>query len=97
MELEVLLGNKWDRYRPWVLCIERTLSVSRLGAIDAYLSLCNYEKVFFDGVNDYYIAHDKIDIWNDFSFPRDVILDGVPVNYIFIRYIEDLERRCGKN
>lgn len=90
LELEVLLGNKWDRFRPWVLCIERTQDQARKNAITIFLSSWRYEQVFFDGINDYFFANEKRDVWESFSYTRDIIMDGVPVNYIFIKHIAEL-------
>jgi FkbM family methyltransferase len=94
LELEVLLGNKWDRFRPWILCIERTQDQARREAISTFLEACTYSQVFFDGINDYFVANEKRSVWDDFSYARDIILDGVPVNYIFIKYIVELSNRA---
>jgi FkbM family methyltransferase len=93
LELEVLLGNKWDRFRPWILCIEHTQDIARRDAISTFLTACSYTQVFFDGINNYYVANEKRRVWDDFSYARDIILDGVPVNYIFIKYIAELSQR----
>ncbi len=90
LELEVLLGNDWSRYRPWVLCLERGLDGARRAAISALLAGYRYEAVFWDGVNDFFVAQERIDIWHRFSYANDVILDGVPVNYIFVRAMAQL-------
>jgi FkbM family methyltransferase len=92
LELEVLLGNKWDRFRPWFLCIERTNDQARRNAISIFLTSWRYEQVFFDGINDYFVASEKRDVWEDFSYTRDIILDGVPVNYIFIKHIAEISK-----
>ncbi|MCF8007933.1 MAG: FkbM family methyltransferase [Methylovulum sp.] len=91
MELEVLLGGEWNIFRPWVLCIERTQNIARQKTIITFLESVNYTNCFYDGINDYFVANEKYDIWKYFSFARDVLMDGVPVNYIFIKYIEELK------
>jgi FkbM family methyltransferase len=90
LELEVLLGNEWSRFRPWVLCLERNLDPARLAAIDALLGTQGYQHVFFDGINDFHVAGERIDIWHRFSYANDVVLNGVPVNYIFVRTMAEL-------
>ena len=90
MELEVLLGNSWKHYRPWMLCIEQTQDTARRSAISKFLEEYSYTNVFFDGINDFHVASEKRDIWDDFSYPRDVIMNGVPVNHIFIKCIVDM-------
>ena len=95
LELEVLLGNTWTRYRPWVLCIEEPHdtydAIARRQAISAWLQSWDYSKVFFDGINNYFIATEHHHLWEDFSYSRDVILNGVRVNYIFINHISEIQ------
>jgi FkbM family methyltransferase len=51
-EYEVLRGNDWSTYRPRVLCIEAD-KIER--DWPSLLSSANYEKVYNDGLNDYYV------------------------------------------
>jgi FkbM family methyltransferase len=94
LELEVLLGNTWSRYRPWILCIEDPHDTpddaARQEAISSCLNNWGYSKVFFDGINSYFIAREHYALWENFSYARDVLLNGVRVNYIFINYINEL-------
>lgn len=87
LELEVLIGNRWTEYRPWLLCIERSLDASRNRALATYLDAVQYFPAFFDGINDYFVAKERQAVWDGFSYARDVVLNGVPVNYIFIKCI----------
>lgn len=95
LELEVLLGNAWNRFRPWVLCIEEPHdtydAVAKREAISTCLRIWDYSKVFFDGINNYFIAKEHYSIWENFSYARDVLLNGVRVNYIFINQINELK------
>jgi FkbM family methyltransferase len=81
LEMEVLLGGAWNLYRPWIVCIERALHRSRRDAVSAFLAGWDYECVFCDGINEYFVASERRDLWNDFSYGRDVILPGYPVPY----------------
>jgi FkbM family methyltransferase len=90
MELEVLLGNDWGRFRPWVLCLERGQDAGRQAAIHSLLEASKYLHIFFDGINDYWIAQEHFDLWEDFSYARDVIMNGVCINYIFVRCMTEL-------
>jgi FkbM family methyltransferase len=90
LELEVLLGNDWRRFRPWVLCLERNQDQARREAILALLRAHAYSPVFYDGINDFLVAEEQMQIWNDFSYARDVVLNGVPVNYIFVKTMAEL-------
>lgn len=90
LELEVLLGNDWKHYRPWMLCIERTQDLARRAAISAFLESTSYTRVHFDGINDYHVAAEKQIIWDNFSYARDVVMGGVVVNHIFVNCIHSL-------
>jgi len=90
LELEVLLGNDWRRFRPWVLCLERNQDQARREAIMTLLQAHRYSAVFYDGINDFLVAQEQIQIWTDFSYARDVVLNGVPVNYIFVEAMTEL-------
>jgi FkbM family methyltransferase len=94
LELEVLLGNDWARFRPWVLCLERNLSAARQEAISTYLKALGYRAVFWDGINDFFVADERQAVWDNFSYANDVVLNGVPVNYIFIRAMVEMAKQA---
>ncbi len=52
LEYEVIAGNEWKKYRPKVLCIESNHLVRNWKEI---LDDNDYELVFNDGLNDYFI------------------------------------------
>jgi FkbM family methyltransferase len=87
LELEVLLGNSWDRFRPWIACIERTLFHARREAATTFLAAWNYAPVFFDGINDYFVAGEKRALWNEFSYAREMILGGLPLHRVFVDHL----------
>ena len=98
MEFEVLLGNQWDQFRPWVLCIERphlerNQNRALAAAMSTFLDSWHYAAVFFDGINDYFVANEHAGIWDGFSYADDVVLNGVVVNHIFIKCIDDLRTK----
>lgn len=70
-EYEVLNGNDWSKYRPKVICIESNHMVKDWRPI---LKSNNYKKVFFDGLNDYYVDS-KANIEKDFDFVAHVLMD----------------------
>lgn len=92
-EEEVLLGNDWNVFRPWIICIEQSHNPDISVKIDTMLTSIQYKKVFFDGINNYFIAEEKISLWNNFSYSRDVVQNGLVINYFFIKYIESLHER----
>lgn len=53
-EKEVLAGNNWKKYKPEVLCVEANNLVAAAGW-RGIVEQAGYEKVFFDGLNDYYV------------------------------------------
>jgi len=87
LELEVLLGNGWDAFRPWVLCIERAAFLPRRQAISAFLGAWDYSHVFFDGINDYVVANEKRAIGDEFAYFQAVILEGIPLHYTLARHL----------
>jgi hypothetical protein len=43
--------------------------------------------VFFDGINDYLVANEKRAVGDEFSYLQAMILEGIPLHYIFARHI----------
>ncbi len=78
-EFEVLKGNNWELYRPQVICIEAN-HVSENWR--PFLARNNYREVFFDGLNEYYIAREALSRLGNFSFPKNV----VEKSYFALRY-----------
>lgn len=62
-EYEVMKGNDWNKYRPEVICIEANVYADN-SKWQSLLRKNNYQKVFFDGLNEYYV--DKFEPKNDF-------------------------------
>lgn len=84
LEMEVLQGGAWDRYRPWILCIESSIVRARRDAAAEFLAARNYAAVFFDGINEYFVASERREVWDNFSYVRDIVLAGeaVPSRYL---------------
>ena len=60
-ELRVLLSNDWSRFRPKVIVAEATYPESpqrRDDGVEAYLVGQGYRRVYFDGLNDFYLERD---------------------------------------
>ena len=76
LEEEVILGGDWKKFRPTVLVIETTLpntNIRQVNNIATFLKRKNYQQVFFDGINDYYIAEESSDLSKHFSHPVNVL------------------------
>jgi FkbM family methyltransferase len=69
-EYEVLNGNDWAKFRPEVICIEANHIVKDWRHI---LENNSYEKVFFDGLNEYY-ADSSTNIKDKFDYVGHVVL-----------------------
>jgi FkbM family methyltransferase len=60
-ELKVLSSNDWTRFRPQVILAEATFPESpqrRDDGVEGYLDGQGYRRVYFDGLNDFYVEHD---------------------------------------
>jgi FkbM family methyltransferase len=70
-EYEVLAGNNWEKFRPSVLCIEANHVVNDWHPL---IKKAGYELIFFDGLNEYFVADEATDVKARFSYPDRVLL-----------------------
>ena len=68
-EYEVLRGNDWKKFRPWVICIEATHIQHEW---DKYLQKQDYVLLLFDGLNNYYVANEHSEIIESFSYAKTI-------------------------
>lgn len=66
-EQEVIEGNDWNKFRPWLLCIEANHIFQPWQAI---LEENQYQEVFFDGLNKYFLAKEHSKLLTTFSYPE---------------------------
>ncbi|MEM9275396.1 MAG: FkbM family methyltransferase [Cyanobacteria bacterium P01_F01_bin.143] len=74
-EEKVILGNDWAHFRPTVILLEATIPNSPTRAetnIHDILQGQNYQKVYFDGLNDYYLANESSELIKHFATPPNV-------------------------
>ena len=74
-EEKVILGNDWARFRPKVIILDATLPNSPTRAktnITEILKGHNYQQVYFDGINDYYLANENNELSRHFTTPPNV-------------------------
>lgn len=69
-EHEVLASNDWDKYRPELLCIEANHVTHDWHGL---LKGAGYRLVFFDGLNEYYLAHESLQRQKYFDYPRQML------------------------
>ncbi len=70
-EYEVLKGNDWVKYRPEVLCLEANHLKRDWRKL---LNSVRYKKVFFDGLNEYYVDEDT-DRASQFDYINSVVAE----------------------
>jgi FkbM family methyltransferase len=90
LEYEVLQGNDWSKYRPQLICIESNHIVKDWRPL---LKEKGYIKVFFDGLNDYYLEKGAIKREKMFDFPAMFLAGKNIVPYELKRKIDTLEDR----
>lgn len=89
-EYQVIEGNDWSKYRPIVLCIEANHIVEDWRPL---IKNANYELVFFDGLNNYYVAQEHPEVVKRFSYVNTVLL-GKP---IISPHIQDILKQNQRN
>lgn len=88
-EYEVLAGNDWEKYRPELLCIEANHIEHDWHPI---LEKHNYKKVFFDGLNEYFVADEHKERAEQFSYVDSIVMREPIVMYRLLPKIEDYNR-----
>jgi FkbM family methyltransferase len=84
-EAQVIKGNNWAKYRPQLICIEAEHIFNRW---EDKLLEQKYKKVFFDGLNNYYLAEEVADKSKTFSYSN-TILDKPVLYHTFAEKLED--------
>lgn len=74
-EEQVIVGNDWNTFRPSVIVLEATIPnspVRRETNIAKFLQDKNYHLVYFDGLNDYYLAEESRQLSFHFQVPPNI-------------------------
>lgn len=69
-EYSVLAGNDWEKYRPEMICIEANHNFKDWSGL---LKDAKYKKVFYDGLNEYYLAEEAAAREHEFSYVKSII------------------------
>lgn len=80
-EKEVLEGLAFKEHRPWILLIEATAPLSNTDVSDTwqqYVLDRDYDFVYFDGLNKYFLAKEHGELAEAFTSPPNVLDDFVP-------------------
>lgn len=69
-ESDVLAGCDLNRWRPWILVIEATAPLSSVSTSSVWepgVLAAGYQKVYFDGLNNYYVSSEHAELAADFG------------------------------
>lgn len=88
-EYNVIKSNDWERYRPEMICIEANHTFKDWRAL---LKKARYKQVFFDGLNEYYLAEEAADREKKFSYIQRMIGKSI-IDVRVERAIHALEHR----
>lgn len=78
VEEQVLSGNVWSRYRPWIVVVEAVRPTSRApshGSWEPILLAADYTFTYADGVNRFYVAKEHPELIPAFTYPPNVFDD----------------------
>lgn len=79
-EEKVILSHDWVNFRPKIIIVEATIPDSPIRCktqIPNFLNARNYQKVYFDGLNDFYIAEEVNYLAEYFATPVNVFDDFI--------------------
>lgn len=77
-EYEALVGNDWKKYEPELICIESNHIIKDWRPL---LKANGYTKVFFDGLNDYYLSKRALFRKEIFSYEDSMLLSGTVLQW----------------
>ncbi|YAF95883.1 MAG: FkbM family methyltransferase [Nodularia sp. CChRGM 3473] len=100
LEEQVILGGNWELFRPTVLVIETTLPNTNIrngNNIHLFLKNKNYQYVFFDGINDYYISKESSYLEKYFSFPVNTLDNYIDYRLVTKQILEQINIQQSKS
>jgi len=77
-EREVLLGMDFSRFRPWVVVVEATAPGSQTRISEQWqetITKNGYKQVYFDGLNEFFLASERMELASRFEAPPNVFDD----------------------
>ncbi|OUM02050.1 hypothetical protein A8M77_13150 [Variovorax sp. JS1663] len=83
-ERSVLVGNDWQRHRPWIVLVEATLPNSQVENHEAWepvLANAGYKYVYADGLNRFYVSEECFELAAAFKYPPNVFDGFVTAGY----------------
>lgn len=97
-EQQVLQGNDWAKYRPWIVVVEAMAPSSTKethAEWEPVLLSNNYHFIYADGLNRFYVAQEKMDLKQHFAYPPNIFDDYTSDEVILLKN-EIAELRLGK-
>lgn len=91
-EAQVIRSGDWNKHRPWIVLVESTrpnTNCSEHESWEPVLIGADYQFIWFDGVNRYYLAQEHSGLAEAFRIPVNVLDD-----YITYREVALTESRC---
>ncbi|MGB4759535.1 MAG: FkbM family methyltransferase [Candidatus Saccharimonadales bacterium] len=88
-EYQVLAGNDWEKYRPQLLCVRASDTGQDWRSM---LKKHKYQKVFFDGLNEYFVAEEQEERAKQFSYVNAVIKKQPVVTYQLLPKLQEHEQ-----
>lgn len=82
-EEEVISSLDWNRYQPWIVVIESTQPLSQISTSEQWESVllnANYNFVYSDGLNKFYLSSKRKELEKFFQYPPGVFDDFILVN-----------------
>ena len=99
-EEQVILGHDWENFRSIVVVLEATIPNSPVRAetnIKTILENHNYAHVYFDGLNDYYLAKEREDLKSCFAIPPNVFDKFIRYSVVDLQnYADNLQKNIHK-
>jgi chemotaxis protein histidine kinase CheA len=80
LEDKVLAGNDWSEFRPWIVLVEATLPMSQVENYDQWehiLLSADYQFVYADGLNRFYVSKEHSELVQSFKYPPNVFDDFI--------------------
>jgi FkbM family methyltransferase len=74
-EYDVIKGNDWKKYRPWILIIESTLPLSEeqvYAQWEDFLISADYVYCYADGLNRFYVAKEHLRLAKYLKYPPNI-------------------------
>ena len=92
-EYEVIEGYDWKKIRPELICIEANHISKDWRPL---LKKQRYHAVFFDGVNDYYLAEESLHRRDLFNYPNAVFAGNPTYQPAYVEIEKDVEWRANQ-